>query len=253
MQRDITITCRNKHCKQTTATHNVHYVLSHNIVTHNNPMHCPMCPASNTDTTWITSRKFDYTDTLCIKFPKLPRPLASAMIDQYNNTLHATYTRTHHNDTPYTSVSTVNLPCQFDSVEDLITQSLPIKLLTSNGITPIHVKCNDCLSTITILRTNPTAISTLPRYCIWCSSSHLTITLPTTDETSQLVLNLDLIEQQLIEELAQIHNIPLLIMQALYEQWQAQQVIRTIKDWMLTPSVQHIINTINKATPATSN
>lgn len=251
MQRDIALTCRNKYCKQTTATHNVHYIYQHNTTTHNAPVHCPMCAASN-DTpsgiAWINTRRFDYADTLCIKFPMLPRPLASALLDNYNNTLTATRSRTHTltvDGITVSSVSTVNVPCQFKSVEDMITEVLPAKLTTSSSITPIHVKCNDCLSTVTILRTNPTAIATMPKFCIWCSSTNLSITLPSTDETATLVLNLDLIEQQTVQELATKYNIPLLVMQALYDQWSAQSRIRTIADWMQTPAVQKVIRLIS--------
>lgn len=213
---DIVITCKNKHCKPTTYDHNTHYVTRHNYTTHASPQHCPMCPAPGS---WITSRSFDYADILILKFPRMNHFVASRMIEEYNNER------------------------KFTCVEDMIEQSFP-KLVTSTGICPLHVSCNDCKATFTILRTNPTAHDN-PKYCIWCSSTHITVTLPSTDDTATLVLNLDLIEQHTLTMLAEQYVIPMSIMTALYEEWNKQASIKTIADWMNTDGAQQIIKLVH--------
>lgn len=206
-----------------------------------------MCAAQGTQ--FIKSRPFDYADTITLKYPRVSRQLALRMIDEFNNITQATHTRLqvrHYRGgplTPFPQYVTHSATYKYDSVEQLVEQTFP-RLITSTGICPLHVQCQDCRATFTVLRTNPT-VQDVPRYCIWCSSKSITVTLPSTNDTADLVLNLDLIESNTIAQLAADYDIPIILMQELYKEWGKQARVRTIADWMLTDSVQLILNMVH--------
>lgn len=142
---DITITCRNKHCKTShNPTPNRHFIRTIHATTHDGPMHCPTCIS-----TVINHHASSYVDSLCMQYMGVHPKLAAKMIEMCND---------HNAHKPAANLY------PSDIITTLYRNIKPIADTAWQTYT-----CTACCSAYSIMVTNDTPV----RFCIYCGSQSL--------------------------------------------------------------------------------
>ena len=92
-----------------------------------------------------------------------------------------------------------------------------------HAFTPLHVHCGDCGSTFKVLRGATVTVSAPPRYCIWCSSSNLTVDQVDTEETAIIAL-------------AAKYDLPVVLFQRIFAVWEQNGHYQHFDDFMTAPA-----------------
>lgn len=206
-----------------TADINLHYIgfttpITMSASTANNPTHCPYCSKDSvTETTSI--REFDYVDTLCSTYAHLKRAIAYALI-QLTHDVNSSRSSDHQ----LSITEVIERLNKEQSHKYVPTNKKRVNIqLKAHGIAPLLCTCtsSNCGGTYTLLRSFLSPTSSLPKYCVWCGQSTITVRQFTTNETANLVLDSDVIEQESFNTLSTIHNLPVSIVRALHDEWQS--------------------------------
>lgn len=164
---------------------------------------CPLCRTKRT-----TTRDQDEADILSTYLGR-DRLLTKALISSIDR--HNTNRAPHAHITP------------LEYIRSMQTQAnVPLP-----STTPLHVACTHCGSSYTLFRTQPTTQQTPPLYCVYCAAQ-ITAQQQSTDDVCWLVLS-------------QAYQIPVNVVQALYNIWSKSSHFTYFADYMQSKEVSALL------------
>lgn len=164
------LTCQCKHCLDELGVPVYVTVPLSPVPTTGHPMYCPRCRRRPAKPAY---RPQDYADCLILRYDGLTRKGAIHAIATYNELS-----------------ARGKLPSTVRDAYDLPAILWGFKpMLSSQPITPLTVHCTSCAGSYTLIRSaGPSLQQSTPLYCVWCGSSHTTLSQDDTEETAWLSL-----------------------------------------------------------------
>lgn len=202
--RELSADCTSKWCAKaanSAKAASTTYFVSYSVpVSHAEPTYCPMCPT----TTRCTYRPTDLADQIAANNMGYSRKRALAILAFQRDLV--TYQKAGY------TLSIQELMEKYD----VATGKYPY----AAAYTPLGVSCRDCGSTFTMLRGEPVAQATPPKYCVWCGSKDLCpVEQLSIDDAAWL-------------SLAARYDLPVAAIKKVYATWQQRNTHVLFSDYM---------------------